>query len=88
MAVGYGAVMGFYTVLHLLYSPNATTFDARTVAKRVRMKDSGVCNVLPLSIILGQIIPTVFMALPLLNIVNHQWLNALWKHTLFGPFSS
>lgn len=71
--------MGFYTVLHLLYSPTATTFDPQTVAERVRIKDSLICEVLPLSIILGQIVPSIFMALPLFTIVSHQWLNALWQ---------
>lgn len=71
--------MGFYAFLHLLYSPTATSFDARSLAARIRIKNSTVCEVLPMSIVLGQIVPTVFMALPLFSIVTHQWLNALWQ---------
>lgn len=71
--------MGFYTCLHLLFSPTALYTDARSLAAEIRTNDPLICEILPMAIVLGQIIPTIFMALPLFSVFTHQWLNALWQ---------
>ena len=67
--IGYGVVMPTYYGMHLLFSST----------KSIRPLDVPSILILPISIMLGYILPTVLMSLPWLDPSVHQYLVAIWQ---------
>ena len=86
--VGYGIIMPIYSAAHLAIS-NAALEESSVGGRKTvslipvspQFTPQNLCKVkrLPYAIILGYVIPTVLMALPLSNSVIHQYLVAVWQ---------
>ena len=76
--LGYGFVMPLYTISHLLTSPTATTVSP-VLAHAVGIQDFLSIKTLVRSIIVGYILPSILMAVPVFSPVVHQWLVGFWQ---------
>ncbi|KAK3330016.1 hypothetical protein B0H66DRAFT_43128 [Apodospora peruviana] len=71
--IGYGFAMPIYGIVHLWTSSSATTATATQVPVDAHVQ------VLPQTMVLGYIIPSIAWALPLPWNYVHQWLGAVWQ---------
>ena len=76
--LGYGFVMPLYAITHLLTSTTAAP-RSPALADAVRIRDLDYVRNLPLSILVGYIIPSIFMATPVSSANLHQWLAGFWQ---------
>ena len=70
--------MPLYAIAHVLISPTATTISP-LLANAVRMRDLTFVETLAPSIIIGNILPSILMAIPVSSPVLHQWLGGFWQ---------
>lgn len=79
--ITFAATIPIYLFIHLLTSPVASLFPGKH-ASSVLLVSSADLEILPFSMILGYIVPSVLMALPAPSIVSptlHQQFIALWQ---------
>ena len=76
--LGYGFAMPLYAISHLLISPTATPASP-VLAHAVLMRDVLFVKTLVPSIMLGYVLPSILMAIPLFSPILHQWLGGLWQ---------
>jgi len=79
--ISFTITVPVYLATHLLTSPIAKPFPGN-YANSVLLVSSLDLRILPLSVILGYIIPSILMALPSPSIVSpaaHQWYIASWQ---------
>jgi hypothetical protein len=77
-ATGYGFTMPIWSILSLLCS-NTVGSWSKDLAKSIRIKDPAYLDTLPRSLIIGYIVPTILMAVPISSNTLHQWLGGLWQ---------
>ncbi|PGH00927.1 hypothetical protein AJ80_09089 [Polytolypa hystricis UAMH7299] len=75
---GYGFLMPLYTTMHLLTS--ATAGDVgKQLANAIRVSDVQLLDALPQSLILGYVVPSILMSIPVGSSALHQWLMGFWQ---------
>ncbi|KAF3278756.1 hypothetical protein TWF173_002134 [Orbilia oligospora] len=76
--LGYGCIMPLYGILHLYYS-SASSSDKKELATSLWIKNQTLLKTLPLSIIIGYIVPSILIAIPFASNNLHQWLVGFWQ---------
>lgn len=76
--LGYGFTMPIYAIVHLFCSPTATNRSA-AMAQDVRLQSTESVNTIIPALVLGYVIPSVLMAIPVSSTVLHQWLGGFWQ---------
>ena len=70
--------MPLYGIIHLLTSPTAAKVGPQ-LAKSIHVRNLPFIDALVPSTIVGYILPTVLMALPIFSSTLHQWLGGFWQ---------
>lgn len=76
--VGYGIIMPLYGAIHLLISPTAVSEPSKLPQQVQTLEDPGLYT-LPWSTVVGYILPSILMSLPIFSPVTHQYLVAAWQ---------
>ncbi|CZR62756.1 uncharacterized protein PAC_12653 [Phialocephala subalpina] len=76
--LGYGFTMPIYAIVHLLCSPTAVN-RSPVMAQDVRLRSTKSVDTIIPSLVLGYVVPSVLMAIPISSPMLHQWLGGFWQ---------
>jgi hypothetical protein len=80
-SVGFGFVAPLYYAIHLFWTSKASW------AERVHVRDYLSLHTVVPSVLLGYIVPVIFMVYPFSNYNVRQWSNAVWSMAPFYIFA-
>ncbi|RFN50720.1 hypothetical protein FIE12Z_4958 [Fusarium flagelliforme] len=80
-SIGFGFVAPLYYAIHLFWTSKASW------AERVHVRDYLSLHTVVPSVLLGYIVPVIFMVYPFSNYNVRQWSNAVWSMAPFYIFA-
>lgn len=76
--LGYGFTMPIYAIVHLLRSSTAQNRSS-VMAQDVRLRSTESVEAIIPSLVLGYVVPTVLMVIPISSPMLHQWFGGFWQ---------